>query len=299
MPTKKTDEKTTEKTVKKATVKKATVKKNITFKKTPSQKGEVQAHGKFWENQIISIVVSPSKREEANVSHTARHDIDKALNKLSGKNVSIKATGTKGVDFGDANRVIENLEKDSPLEAIVIRYKQQGNTKQPTSVTRIDLTQKSELLLGNNFNSEMKERVKKLDTMLKTGDNSYKKFAETLQKDMKENGAFMSIRPKVGNKAKKRAGRLQISLTNIEDLINKHPEIVIENEGCNIYGIGDCLTSTVSGRRTFAKNIGKTTQKASKKLSPILEAADILTQSLDKTSVKNKTVKNKTVKNSL
>jgi hypothetical protein len=242
-------------TTRKATSKRTTTRRATTANKSP--KG-VQAHGKKWENEIISLVVSPSKIEEAmNQPYTAVHDIPKHLNKITGRNVSIKATGKNAVDFGDAIRVIDNLEKDSPLEAIVINYKQSGDLKVPTSVVRVDLTQSKDVLLGKNID-KFTERIKVLDKMLKTKDPKYKAYSAALQKDMKKDGAYLSLRPKVANPKKNRPGRLQISLTNMSKLIEDHPELVLENNGCDIYG-KNCLSTLESKRRVLNK---KTKQAA-------------------------------------
>lgn len=247
--TKKSDIKTSAVKISKAKTAKA--------RKSPRSPTGVQAHGKKWENEIISVIVSPSKVDEAkHQPYTAVHDIPKYLNKLSGRNVSIKATGKKTVDFGDALRVVNNLQKDSPLEAIVISYKQNGELKEPTSVLRFDLTSAKDVLLGKNIDA-LTDRIKTLDRMLKTGDPNANKLSKEITKEMKNNGAYMSLRPKIVNPKKKRYGRLQISISNIDTLVKDHPELILENEGCNIYG-KQCLSVLESSRRVLTKKTPKT-----------------------------------------
>jgi hypothetical protein len=245
-------------TNKKQSATKTTNKKQTTTKTTqknqPAIKG-VQGHGKVWENQIISVIVSPSEHEEAyNQPYTALHDIPKHLNKKKpGTHVSIKATGTNKIDFGDARRTIQNLQHpDSPVEAIVVKYKQQGNQKIPENVIRIDLTKGKSELLGTMDESELSAKINELDEMVKKGDPQYKQTAKQLQKLMKDNGAALSVAPKIGNPAKKRAGRLQISLSNITKFAEQYPHLVIEDKTCKVYD-EECLSIIESDRRVLAK----------------------------------------------
>lgn len=215
----------------------------------------VQMHGKQWENEIISVVVSPSNLEEAfSQPHTAVHDIPRHLNKANPLvNVSIKATGTNRIEFGDAKRTINNIEKqDSPIEAIVVSYSQSGNTKIPKNVMRIDLTKGRNALLGSIPSIELHERIDKLDRMVKTGDPRYKTEAKILQQFMKQNGAALVVAPKIGNKEKGRSGRLQISLPNIRKFSEEHSNLVISDSSCKVYGIAS-LSVLESSKRTFNK----------------------------------------------
>jgi hypothetical protein len=244
---------------------KNTTKKNTTKKKSPPQeeppaknKSEikgVQGHGKVWENQIISVIVSPADHDESyNQPYTAMHDIPKHLNKQKpGTHVSIKATGTNKIDFGDARRTIHNLQNpDSPVEAIVVKYKQQGNQKIPENVMRIDLTNGKTELLGTMDEAELSAKIDQLDEMVKKGDPLYKETAKQLQKLMKDNGAALSVAPKIGNAAKKRSGRLQISLSNITKFAEQYPHLVIEDKTCKVYD-QECLSIIESDRRVLAK----------------------------------------------
>jgi hypothetical protein len=228
--------------------------KKPTRKNQPEIKG-VQGHGKVWENQIISVIVSPDDYEEAyNQPYTALHDIPKHLNKQTpGTHVSIKATGTNKIDFGDARRTIHNLQNpDSPVEAIVVKYKQQGNQKIPENVIRIDLTKGKTELLGTIAEEELSAKINELDDMVKKGDPLYKQTAKKLQKLMKDNGAALSVAPKIGNPAKKRSGRLQISLSNITKFAKQYPHLVIEDKTCKVYD-QECLSIIESDRRVLGK----------------------------------------------
>jgi hypothetical protein len=235
------------------TDKKPADKKKPDEKAPPKKPTGVQAHGKEWENQIISVIVSSEDLDEAlNQPYTSQHDIPKELNKKSGRNVSIKATGNNRVDFGDAGRVIEALKKDdSPLEAIVVKYQQKGQQKDPQEVIRVDLSKGKDVLFGSAMTPEFEARILDLSNRLKGGENP-KEDTKKLQDEMKNAGAYMILAPKVGNKVKKRAGRLQISLSNIQKLIKEHPDLVLEHQGCEVYG-QQCLTVLESGRRVLGK----------------------------------------------
>jgi hypothetical protein len=227
-------------------------KKNKTVKATSTPAG-VQKHGKEWENAIITVVVSSSDLEEAMTqSHTATHDVPKHLNKKKpGTHLSIKATGSNRVDFGDAKRTIQNLSKpDSPLEAIVVRYRQSGAQKIPSSVLRIDLTAAKEALLGSDPKNILTSGIDELDKLVKKGDSAYKDRAKHLQKYMKDNGASLVVAPKIGNPSKGRSGRLQISLSNITEFARKHPQYVTIENDCQVYG-KNCLLTLESARRVL------------------------------------------------
>lgn len=233
------------KTKKKAIGKYTTPRVKQTKKKGP---GEVQAHGKIWETSIIgSVVLSDHLEEALRAPHTAVHDINKAWTPY-GKHMSIKATGSKRVDFGDAKRTLHNIKKGSPLEAIIIRYKQNGNRKIPTSVIRLDMTKNPKALLGCMSSEELYSDVNELDAMVKSGNPRYKSTAAKLREKMKKRGSSFSLAPKIGNPLKKRVGRLQISLANIDAIIDKHPELIVEEKDCSVYG-NKCLMPLISGRR--------------------------------------------------
>ena len=234
------------------------VKATKAVKNTTRKHTGVQAHGHEWEDDLVTLFVSPSKKDEMDkVSYTSVHDIPKELNRLTGRNVSVKATKTKRVDFGSALRTLENVTKNSPLEAVVIQYNQVGNTKRPSSVKRFNFTDAKNVLFGTNDLTTIKEDFEELESMVKTGDSGYKKKAKEIREKMV--GSYLSVAPKVGNPSKKRYGRLQISLTNIDKLEKEHPELVINDEHCN--SMKSCLRTLQSSVRTIAKKNSKTKKK--------------------------------------
>ena len=236
---------------KKAPTKKAT--KASTSGSTPSPKG-VQKHGKKWENAIITVMVSPKDLHSAlHQSHTAIHDLPKFLNKVNpAMNVSIKATHNKTVYFGDARRIIHSLRKpNSPLEAIVVKYKQSGTQKVPKSVVHINMTKGKKELLGTLPDKVLDAKVAELDAMVKA-DQDFKPTARALQKLMRDSGAALTLAPKKANKSAKRAGRLQFTIPNIDKFAAAHPRLVTENTDCKIYG-NACLLTLESAQRVMKK----------------------------------------------
>jgi hypothetical protein len=98
---------------------------------------------------------------------------------------------------------------------------------------------------------ELQSKISRLSEMLKRGED-YKELAKEVQTEMKENKSYMVLAPKVGNKDKKRAGRLQISLSGFSKFIENNPELVLENSGCKVYS-QECLTVLESQRRVLQK----------------------------------------------
>ena len=214
----------------------------------------VQAHGHEWEDDLIAIFVSPSDMDEMDhLSYTAVHDIPKELNQLTQRNVSVKATKTNRVDFGDALRTLDNMTGTSPLEAVIIQYKQDGSQKVPSRVVRLDLTEAKKVLFGDADIDEIKSDFRELDSMVKTGVGNYKTKAAEIRRKMAD--SHMKVAPKIGNLSKKRAGRLQISLGNIDKLIEQNPHLVIQDEHCD--PIKGCLRTLESSVRTIGKKPSK------------------------------------------
>ena len=101
-----------------------------TVSKTPLGKTRghpVQVHGEIIENEIKAIYgVSAGD----NIVYTEEHDIPKRYNRREpGRNVSIKTTGSNTVCFGDANRIYQAVKRSSPLDVVVVKYSQSGDTK--------------------------------------------------------------------------------------------------------------------------------------------------------------------------
>ena len=211
-----------------------------------------QAHGHMWEDQVVGVLVSPQNMDQMEaLSYTSVHDIPSHLSR-TGRNVSVKATKNNTVGFGDALRTITNLKKNSPLEAVVIRYDQVGPFKKPSQVTRLDLGTPTakHILLGTSSIDDINDivnEVRKLDSMVKKGDPAYKSEAAKLRTKMAK--SYLSVAPKIGNPSKKRAGRLQIVLRDVNRLATEHPHLVIHDEHC--HSIDGCLGTLAHSARSM------------------------------------------------
>ena len=264
--------KTAGSTLKRSPTKKPT-KTQKTVKNTPTG---VQNHGKIWENEILRKVY---KIEPSAVSYTSTHDIPKEQNRINHKNISIKATGSNKVDFGDAKRIYDTMDKNdpSPLEVIVIKYKQNDdtNTKNIKEIIRLDLQGAKTNLFGTL--PDMKERIGTLNELVKTNNPEYKKYAKTLQKDMKSHGSFLTIAPKIGDISKKRSGRIQVSLSNINKYMDNNPSSVVERTtttadkmDCSIHGC--FIRPSINSNRRIMVNRNRNNK--TRKLSPVLEVIE-------------------------
>ena len=227
-----------------------------------SKGNPVQGHGEAWEKEILQTVYGVYP--ESGISYTSIHDVPKELNQRTGKNVSIKCSGSKTVCFGDASRIVETLGKNSPLEVIVVNYKQAGDVKQIQQVDRLDFSSLGPALLGGNL-EQTKNGIENLKELVKTGNPLYKEASKALQKEMASNGSYFTINPKVGNPAKKRAGRVQISISgkNMGKLVKDHPGILKESERCSVHGC-NLTESLVSGIRTFGTKKEKSSSDSGK-----------------------------------
>lgn len=116
------------------------------------------------------------------------------------------------------------------------------------------MTKGKDKLLGKIPKEELDVKINKLDDMVKRNDPAYKTYAKELQQYMKLNGSAMTLAPKIGNLEKKRAGRLQISLSNVNEFSKQNPGLVIENKKCQVYD-EECLTILESERRILNKKI--------------------------------------------
>jgi hypothetical protein len=213
----------------------------------------VQGHGKVWENQIIRAMVNEADLDKAfATSNTAIHDISKELNmKKPGTHVSVKATGSNTVYFGDARRVFNSVRKqDSPLEAIIVKYKQRGEEKVPVNVVQIDMTAAKDALLGS-LEDEDFALITEVDELVKRGSDYNKKLRE-LQQIMRKKGAAFRISAKKGNPISKRPGRTQFYLSSLPTFVANNPSVVIENTDCSVYG-EKCLSIIKSSKRVIAK----------------------------------------------
>ena len=195
----------------------------------------VQVHGEIWENEIKAIYgVSAGD----NIVYTEAHDIPKHLNrKQPGRNVSVKTTGNNTVCFGDANRIYQTIKRSSPLDVVVVKYTQTGDTKNVRQVERYNFDHVGMNLFGNDSH-RIENDLQLLHGMLQRGDSGYKDLKKSIQQRITDSGGYVTLNPKIGNPIKHRHGRLQMSISggNWEKLISEHPDILVAQEECGIFG---------------------------------------------------------------
>ena len=85
-----------------------------------TQSKEVQKHGKKWENDILKTYgVSDETLDK--IPYTNPHDLPSEYNKLNGKNVSIKTTGSNNICCGDAERFYDSTNEHN-MEMVIVKY---------------------------------------------------------------------------------------------------------------------------------------------------------------------------------
>ena len=213
------------------------------------------AHGKFFENQIWDLLVSPSKPKQ---SHTAQHDISKELNKLGGyiSNISVKSTKTSTVYFSDASIFLDGLFNKTPLIALIVKYKETKISKDPYEIIVLNLntpndknaTSPIEILLGQSIFSGVnfpfdpdipsdkpfveifKHTIAKIKEQISknrlVNDKATISQIRNINKWLEVNKAAMRLTYKLANENKPRPSRLQIRLININKLVKSHPELL-------------------------------------------------------------------------
>ena len=218
------------------------------------------AHGKFFENQIWDLLVSPSKPKQ---SHTAPHDISKELNKLGGyiSNISVKSTKTTSVYFSDASIFLDGLFNKTPLIAVIVKYKETKFSKDPYEIIVLNLntpnnkntTSPIEILLGQSIFSGVnfpfypdipsnkpfveifKHTIAKIKEQISknrlVNDKATISQIRNINKWLEVNKAAMRLTYKLANEIKPRPSRLQIRLININKLVKSHPEL-LSTETC-------------------------------------------------------------------
>jgi len=180
---------------------------------------ESQQHGCIWEDFIKKNIYQVSQR----IPYTAKFDIPKELNIHNpDTNLSIKTTQSKSVDMGDALRVFENNEK---TQLLVIRYKQEGEKKTLQQLSLCEMPTQETF-----FGTVTKEEIQTLVTMIKAvpkgkPDESRLKEIHTYKEQLNTKSGFIHFRPKLDSSSQR---RLQCSIVDFENLLQTHPQLILE-----------------------------------------------------------------------
>jgi len=188
---------------------------------------ESQSHGKTIENNIkINIYLVNGV-----YSHTSVHDINSTDNNITGKNVSVKTSGSsKKIDCGDILRFLEL----NNTEIVVAFYNQEGDCKDIKRTFVVDYDKFLEQLkvdIKSKFNIDFEDWVKSIVEYDRNVKNIPNGRVEDKDKWYKLNKPptpyYFNICPKVGSKNQR---RVQCSITDFTDFI------IQDNEGSILHG---------------------------------------------------------------
>lgn len=197
-----------------------------------------QNHGFLWEDEIKTKVFQFT----APTGYTDTHDISKEHNRFNPReNISIKVTGSGTVCMGDALRVF-NYSPDEVHTGIVLRYRQDGDTKTLSGVYELDLDNRP-LLWG----SVTAEDIRALDSLVRsmpTGarDATLDRQISQLKKELNSKSGVVRFNPKIDSGSQR---RLQCSIPNFAAI----PALIrTSSVECVVRGVL-IAASVLSGRR--------------------------------------------------
>lgn len=197
-----------------------------------------QNHGFLWEDEIKRKVFEVT----AQTGYTDTHDIDKAYNRFNPReNISIKVTGSGTVFMGDALRVF-NYSPEDLHTGIVLRYRQDADSKVLTGVYEVDLDNRS-LLWGEVTADE----IRSLDSLVRSmppgrRDEILDRQIAERKRELNARSGVMRFNPKIDSGTQR---RLQCSIPNFASI----PALIrTASVDCVVRGVL-IVASVVSGRR--------------------------------------------------
>ena len=214
---------------------------------------EVQAHGKFWENEICCNVFGVTKEELEKIKHTSNMDIPANLNRLDNCDVSVKTSGTRNsVCMADCLRVFDAVSSGKPFHMVVIHYIQDTNeTKKITTVIEMDLTDSRFLLFGALTRTQIEE----LDRVVKSVPQKRKPTKEehdkmySLRNSLKKLSGAIHLDIKCNNSN----SRLQCSFNSFHSFVKQNQSKIVAESNTNEFRDGAISPQILSSRRVFKK----------------------------------------------
>jgi len=195
----------------------APAKKKSAKKSTPKSRNMRNWHGKAIETEILMTIYG----EVPDECETAKHDLHGSKNKENpGYNVSIKTTKSQTVHCSSVFNIMKSVENKSPVELVVAKYKDGGNTKTVTEVSRYDLSSLGPEVFGATKENweEFKEDMESLQEAVRQDyDPDNKKQQRKEINDLKKkiaakySDSIYTINHKVPGQG--RPGRVQASLS--------------------------------------------------------------------------------------
>jgi len=197
-----------------------------------------QNHGFLWEDEIKNNVFGFT----APTGYTDTHDINKEYNRFNPReNISIKVTGSGTVWMGSALRVF-NYSPEDIHTGIVIRYRQEGDSKVLSNVYELDLDNRA-LLWG----SVTEEEVRSLDALVRsmpsrTRDVALDRRIKDMKRELNARSGVMRFNPKIDGGTQR---RLQCSIPNFAEI----PSLIrTQSAECVVREVA-IAASVASGRR--------------------------------------------------
>lgn len=225
-----------------------------TNEKVNSEKKEVQAHGLFWEKEILKNVYGVTPEKMKNIKYTSKMDLPSELNQLDYCDLSVKTTcNVNTVCMADCLRLYDAVSSETPFHLVVICYEQNDNTntKKIKCIVEIDLTNSHKLLFGTLTRSQIEEldkAVKSIPQKRKPTDEEHKKIYSIRNRLQEHSGAiYLNI------KCNSTQSRLQCSFNHFMYFIKKNASRVIEMSKTNEFRGGIISLEINSSRRIFKK----------------------------------------------
>lgn len=220
--------------------------------KAESNNRAVQKHGFDWQNNILFNVYKLTNDELNSIKYTSEYDLPSELNKIDGKNLSIKTScNTNSIYMSDCIRFYNSVKSSKPLECIIVFYKQEDEYKILTDIVVVDLTNSVKLMFGDITSDELKtlnNLVKQIPNKKKPEDEEYKKMYEYRDMLQKKSGYIH-----LDIKCNSQQSRLQCSITKFSNFLEKHKEKIVERSKSSIKDVS-IIQKIKSPKRTFNKN---------------------------------------------
>ena len=183
---------------------------------------ESQSHGFFWERVIRRDVFKINPKN----SYTCINDIDKDENPFDdAENVSIKTMGGDTLYLGSATRIMKYPEGEKHT-AMVLVYKQRGDTKQITRIVEFPLDDKR-MLFGDVTLEDIEDLERMLKALPKNGavPAELRKESEEKKKDMnKRTHGGVQFNIKIDSKSQR---RLQCSIPRFDDFLTRNSHMIL------------------------------------------------------------------------
>ena len=226
----------------------------------PIERREVQAHGFSWEKELLMNVYGATEEELRKLKYTSKFDLPSSMNRLDPlANLSIKTTcSPHTICMADCLRLFDTVSEPEPLHLVIIHYQQDDTRKMKRiqNIIEIDLTSSRELLFGCLTRSQ----IEALDTLIKRVPSNRKPTVDeyntmySFRDELQPNSGHIHLDIKCNSTQ----SRLQCSLTQFQQFIEKTPSRIIAQSETNEFRGGRIQAELLSARRSFTKKMTQT-----------------------------------------